>query len=159
MESSRAAKNLMESNTKRNLSGGFGSWPDGAIDTLPAGAPHSAEIVFELQAHPDFGRGPQITRQAQGSVCRDAAPAAHDIVQAGGRDIERFSELIHAHAERLQDIFAYGLPRMGRRNEFGHGETGSFLMVAGDFRLERILALPAEADAEPVVDADGAASA
>jgi hypothetical protein len=66
---------------KRNLSGGFGSWPDGAIDTLPASAPRSAEIVFELQAHPDFGRGPQITRQAQGRVCRDAAPAADDVVR------------------------------------------------------------------------------
>jgi hypothetical protein len=69
------------------------------------------------------------------------------------------SELIYAHAERLQDIFAYGLPRVGRRIEFGHGETGSFLMVIGDFHLERILTLPAEADAELVVDADGTASA
>ena len=65
----------------RNLGlSGYGPRVDHLIDFSLPGLPGGAEIVFELEAEPEFGRGPKVSRQAQGGVGGDSSPAAHDII-------------------------------------------------------------------------------
>jgi hypothetical protein len=71
-----------------------------------------AEVVFELEAEPEFSRGLKVSRQAKGGIGCDSAATAHDIIEARCGDAQRFGQLVHAHAQRLEYILAYGLAGM-----------------------------------------------
>ena len=88
---------------------------DHFIDFPLPGLPGGAQVIFELEAKPEFGRRPQVSRQAQGGIGRDSPAAAHYIIQARCRDAQCFGELIHAHIQRLQNVLAYCFAGMGRR--------------------------------------------
>jgi len=74
---------------------------DRFLDFSLAGLSGGAEVVFELQAEPEFGRGAKVSSQAQGGVGCDSPAATHDIIEARRRDAQCFSELVNAHAQRF----------------------------------------------------------
>jgi len=71
---------------------------DRFLDFPLPGLPGRAEVVFELEAEPEFGRGPKVSRQAQGGIGGDSPAAAHDIIEARCRDAQCFGKLVDAHA-------------------------------------------------------------
>jgi len=85
--------------------------------------PRGAEVVFELQAEPEFRRASQVARQAERGIGGDPPAAAHDVIEAGCRDPQCPGELIDAHTQRLQNILPYGLPRMGSWYQVSHNVT------------------------------------
>jgi hypothetical protein len=79
-----------------------------------------AKVIFELEAKPEFGRGPEVPRQSERRVSRDPAPAAHDLVEPRSGDSQGLGEPVHAHAEWLQDVFQDSFSRVWRRYQFWH---------------------------------------
>jgi len=71
---------------------------DRFLDFPLPGLPGRAEVVFELDAEPEFGRGSKVSRQAQGRIRCDSTAATHDIIEARCRDAQCFGELVNAHA-------------------------------------------------------------
>jgi hypothetical protein len=87
--------------------------PDRFLNLSLPGLAGDAKVVFELEAKPEFGRGPQVASQAEGGIRRDAPAAADDIVEAGCGDAQRLGELVNAHAQRFEDVPAQGLAGVG----------------------------------------------
>lgn len=71
------------------------------------------EVVRDLQVDPKARVGAEIPAQAQGGIGCDAAPLAHDLAQAIGRDADGLGQRACAHAERLQIFLAQHLAGMG----------------------------------------------
>jgi hypothetical protein len=126
------------------------------LDVSLPGLPGGAEVVFELEAEPEFGRGPKVSRQAQGGVGGDSPPAAHDIIEARRRDTQCSGELVHAHAQRFENVFADRFAGMGDWYQISHNIV--FLMVVGDLHVAGVSILPDETDAVLAVDSDAVAS-
>jgi hypothetical protein len=126
------------------------------LDFPLPGLPGCAEVVFELEAEPEFGRGPKVSRQAQGGVGGDSPPAAHDIIEARCRGAQRFGKLVHAHAQRFENVFADGFAGMGNWYRISHNIL--FLMVVGDLHVAGVSILPDETDAVLAVNSDAVPS-
>jgi hypothetical protein len=73
-----------------------------------------------LEAEPEFGRSPKVSRQAQGGIGCDSPAAARDIIEARCRDTQRFGELVNAHAQRFENILADRLTGMGNWYAISH---------------------------------------
>ena len=129
---------------------GCGPRVDRFLDFSLPGLPGGAEVVFELEAEPEFGRGPKVSRQAQGGVGGDSPPAAHDIIEARRRDTQCSGELVHAHAQRFENVLADGFAGMGSRYKICHNII--FLMVVGDLHVAGVPILPDKTDAVLVVN-------
>jgi hypothetical protein len=71
---------------------------DRLLDCPLPGLPGGAKVVFKLEAEPEFGRTPKVSRQAQGGIGGDSAASAHDIMEARCRDAQGFGEAVNAHA-------------------------------------------------------------
>jgi hypothetical protein len=99
----------------------FGARADGVFDVFQLGLARHAELVVDLEFQPEFGGGAEVSCEAQGGVGGDAAAAAHDLVQTGGIHSQRFRELVHAHAERLEHVFPKDLSGVNRCEKFWHG--------------------------------------
>ena len=54
----------------------FGPGTYRPFDVLLFRLPGHAEVIFELEAKPEFGRGPKVSGQPQGGVGGDSAAAA-----------------------------------------------------------------------------------
>jgi len=64
------------------------------------------EVIVLREAEPGFGRGAKVPRQPERGFARDAAPAFEDLGDAIGGNVQLISELVHAHAERLEEFLA-----------------------------------------------------
>jgi hypothetical protein len=125
---------------------------DRLLDFPLPGLAGGAEVVFELETEPEFGRRSQVSRQAQSGIGGDSAAPAYDIVEARRRDAQCFGELVYAHSQWLENIFAYGFAGMGNSYHISHNII--LLMVVGDLDVVGVSILPDETDTVPVVDSD-----
>ena len=102
---------LIASPASRHL----GLRPDLAFDARKSLLLRHAQVIQGLQSHPEFGARPEIPRQAQSRIGRNTSPAPDNLIQPRRIDGQRLGESIHAHSERLQDIFLDGFPGMNGR--------------------------------------------
>jgi len=85
---------------------------DHLLDFSLQGLSGGAEVVFELEAEPEFGRGPKVSRQAQGGIGGDSPASTHDVIEACCRDTQCLGELFNAHAQRFENVLAYSFAGM-----------------------------------------------
>ena len=69
-------------------------------------------VVVSLQIQPELVRGIEKTRQPQRRVSTNTSPFAHDLVAAGGRDVERHSRAHHP-LESSSSFHAYPVNTQG----------------------------------------------
>src|SRR5438874_957703 len=62
------------------------------------------EVVAQLQVEPELRRGPEVAREAQRRVRRDAAQAAHDLVDPPRRHLGVDREAVLRDAEAVEEI-------------------------------------------------------
>jgi len=111
------------------------------------------KIKMRLQVEPPTGARAEVAGETQGGVRRDRAMAAHNLAYAHGRDVEGVGQRALAQAERFKEVVQQDFARMHRREFRFHGS-----MIIHNFNVMRVLALPAEANAPLVVDADAVLS-
>src|SRR6185312_732907 len=114
-------------------------------------APRSFKLVVFLQVHPALRIGAEVARQAQGCVGGNAAPFAHDLIYARGRDADGIGKRCAGQAEWHHEFLAEDFARMDRREFCGHVNSS---MVVNDLYIAGVAVLPAKAHAKLVVDAD-----
>ncbi len=113
------------------------------------------QIIPGLQVEPELGGGAESTRQAQGGIGCDTAPALNDGIDAVWGNPQGTRQGVLADAQRLEELFQQNLTGMDGRNFAGHVTP---LVIVNNFNLVGVSVLPDKAQAIAVVDADAVLS-
>jgi len=104
-----------------------------------------AQVVFLLQTQPEVRRCPKVACQAQGSVRRNGAATMNDRGDAAMRDAYILGESILGDVHFVEKFLAQNVARVRKfKCLFAHWICG--LMVVGNFDIEDVACLPAEAN-------------
>ena len=68
------------------------------------------QVIAGLQVQPEPLRSAEVPGQLQLGVHSDPALAVNDLVDPPGRDIDRLSQLILTHTQRLEELPQQNLP-------------------------------------------------
>ena len=83
-----------------------------------------AEVIFLLEADPEFRAGSEVAAQAQGGVGRNGPATADDGGHAAVRDLEIHGEPVLGDTHRLEEFALENFAGMGKAQRcrgFGHG--------------------------------------